>query len=241
MEEENYPTVTVAENANVTPELTPLEKLKADLARKLELATQESKERIETAKLTASINLLDNTGYVDIITQREYRQANITKLSGLITTINAITPVKLPGEGDVKINCYAINDRLFGTEIGLLLGIIQTASTAFVQEQKDTILTILKLPLALVEDMQQAFGTTAYFSKRTLSKYDEIKGNYEQAKALLIEIADKLALNPLDIAKFSETLYNLHFDQATKRAESKLKEFQLSVTVDADQSFTLTA
>ena len=225
----------------IVPELTPLEKLRAELTTKLETATQASKERLETVKLTTAISLLDNVSYVDMITQREMRQANIDKLLGLVTTINAIAPVKLPGEGDVKVNCYAINDRLFGTEIALLLGLIQTASTAFVQEQKDTILTIINLPLAIVEDMQNTFGTTAYWSKRTLTKYDEVAGNYTQAKALLKEIADRLKLNPLDIVKFSEEMYNLHFEQARKRADQKLKEFELSVVVDADTSFTLKA
>lgn len=223
----------------IVPELTPLEKLRADLANKLANATQASKERIETVKLTASISLLDNISYVDMLTQRDYRQSNIDKLSGLITIINSIAPAKIPGESDIRVNCYPINDRLFGTEIGLLLGIIQTASTAFIQEQKDVILATVGLPLALVEDMQNAFGTTAYWSKRTLAKYDEIPGNYAQAKALLEEIADKLGLNPLDITKFSEPMYQLHFEQAKKRAETKLKEFEITVVTDADTSFTL--
>lgn len=230
------------ETTNTTPvEKTQLEKLREEVANKLANATKESKERIETAKLTATIQLLDNSNYVDIITQREYRQANINKLSGIIQTINAIAPVKLPGEGDVKINCYPINDRLFGTEIAMLLGIIQTASSAYVAEHKDTILALINLPLALVEDMQIAFGTTAYWSKRSFEKYPEISGNFTQARALLEEIADKLGLNPLDIAKFNKEAYELHFAQANKRAENKQKEFQLSVAVDADQSFTLGA
>lgn len=220
--------------------MTKLEQLKADYQAKLASATTESRERIETAKLTSAIALLDNESYIDIITQRDFRQANIDKLMVLVRGVNSIAPVKLPGEGDVRINCYPVNDRLFGTELGLLLGLLNTASTAFVAEQKEAILAILDLPLAIVEDSMQAFGTTAYWSKRTLEKYDEIAGDYEQAKAMLEEVATKLDLQPLDISKFSKTAYDLHFAQASRRADAKAKEFQLSVSIDADQSFTLT-
>ena len=219
--------------------LSPLEQLRAELAEKRATASAEAKERIETASLTASLQLLDNTDYVDYITKRDYREQNITKLTGLMALVNSIAPVKLPGEGDAKVNSYPINDRLFGTELALLLGLLQTAQATNIAEQKENILAILSLPISLVEDTMQAFGTTAYWSKRTFSKFDEIKGDYQLAKQLLAEVAQTMSLNPLDLDKFTTTAYETHFAQAKAKAEAKFAEFQVTLAVDSNSEFTL--
>lgn len=234
--------VQIQQQTTETPvvELTKLEKLKLELANKQAEAKQESMDRIETIRLESTLSLLDNEEYVDALTKREFREENIKTLTGLVASMNNIAPVKLPGEGNINVNCYPINDRLFGTEIGLLLGIIQTASSAYVQEHKDIIIPMIKVPLSLIEDMQVAFGTTAYWSKRTFSKFDEIPGNYEEAKALLQEIASVMNLKPLDISKFTKSAYELHFNQAKMRANTKLKEYEITLAVDASSEFTLT-
>ena len=220
--------------------LTPLEKLRQDLTNKRATASQEAKERIETVALTATLQLLNDPNYADYITRREYREENITTLTGMMALINSIAPVKLPGEGDAKVNSYPINDRLFGTELALLLGILQTAQSTNIAEQKENILAIIKLPISLIEDTMQTFGTTAYWSKRTFTKYDEIKGDYMSARVLLAEVAEKMNLKPLDLTKFTPQAYDAHFEQAKVKAEAKFKEFQVTLAVDATSEFTLT-
>lgn len=234
---ENIQTLVESE---VVVELTPLEKLRAELATKKAKASDEAKERLETVSIQASIELLDNPAYSDYLTRREYRDENIKKLTGTVALINAVAPVKIPGEGDAKVNCYPINDRLFGTELALLLGILQTAQLTNIVEQKENILAIINVPVTLVEDAMAAFGTTAYWSKRTFNKYDEIKGDYMSARILLAEVAEKMNLKPLDLSKFSQQAYEQHFAQARTKADAKFKEFQVTLATDANSEFTLT-
>lgn len=198
----------------------------------------EAQARIAAKAEEATIARLQNNRLMDLEAARELRQSNINKLEVMTAELNMIHSVKLAQMGEVKVNCFPVGAKYFGTEISLLLGILSTAKSTYVDEQREQVLAITGLNAALVEDTNNAIGEIAYFSKKTGVITPSILGDYETAKALIEETAEAMGM-VVDISKFTEAKYAQFFNNAEKAAIYKFNEFQTSMELDATTDFTL--
>lgn len=179
----------------------------------------------------------ENEAYVDTLVAQEARAENVAKLEGIVSALNSIETVKVPVIGKVSVNCYAPTS-IFGSEIGLLLGIAGTLKFLFVEEQIEQAYALVNTNSVMIEDLGVAIGDTAYFNKNTGEKREANAGNYDDAVDLLETFAKDLGISP-DMSKFPENKYNQWFKTKDTSATTKEKAHLKMLAVNANNDFII--
>lgn len=163
--------------------------------------------------------MFNNEKIVDNMVARELSEANLTMLEGIVVLCKQLPGIVIEGR-EVKVNVYPVNEARFGKELGTLLGLITTASTALEQHQVG-MLSYLGISPILAEKIRIALGSQPYFSKRSKLLVDGYIGNAEDLKALLVEASVQIGLNPVDVSTITQAELQLMYTKGALRAETQ--------------------
>ena len=202
---------------------------------KLELAMA---KRVLAREASIS-NAYDNDVFLDTLAARSHREKNIETLKGMYTTLEQIPSEKLPTIGDIKVTPYAVMSNNFGEEIGLILGLVTSLSTLFIDSQKEIEFSMINTTSSEVEDLQNSLGRPAYFSKKYVTVEDAITGDYELAKRTLEMFSESIGLVPVDFSRFTELTYKLWFADSEKKARLKLDQINKFEMIQSDERATM--
>lgn len=163
--------------------------------------------------------IFNNPVLVDKMFQREQAEANLDRIQGIVKACQQIEPVKIEGT-DVKVNIYPVNELRFGKELGSLLGLISTASTALEDHQR-TMLAYIGISPILAEKVRQALGSQPYFSKKSKLLVDGTIGNAEELKALVLEVSAAMQLGYVDTNTITQDELKLMYTKGKLKAETQ--------------------
>jgi len=200
-----------------------------------------ARQRAETRRQEAETAFYSNEKLVDMELRKINRTENIEHLQAMMDQINGLPAVRLPEIGEIRINALATTKGYFKSEIAMLMAVVAAARSAFVDEHREAVLAILNTDVATIEDLTDAIGQPAYWSKRNLTDMPAVAGDYENAKELLQMFASSIGLHELDMSKFTKEAYNRWFQQAELTVERKKAELERTLTLDKEYgAFTIT-
>ncbi len=186
---------------------TEIQKLKDQLKKKVLAKKVSLAKRIEEIKLTKEIAKLDSPLY----DKRALAQKDTMTLDVIIDQIS---------------EQYAADDRKMSLVFGY--GIIPSKILAIMKsiqfskhEEKEELLMMTGLDNQIIEDVLDAFGNTAYFSKAAIEVVPAQDMDIMLVKELLETVAiDMKLVSNLDLSRFNSA----NVDYQYKRAELKAQE-----------------
>ena len=192
-----------------------LDQLKAELAAKMVERRAEVAEMIAVAKVNVEISKLESPLFV----KREMLKTDLAKLTVIEEQIQ---------------EAYDRDDRKMSLVFGLgvvpnrLLAVLKSIQYSK-KDEKDELLMMIGSDEQMVEDVLDAFGNSAYFSKAAIEVVPEIQMDIPRVKELLQVVALDLGLvSKLDLCKFNDANIKYMYDRAQVRAEEmyfNTKEF----------------
>lgn len=189
----------------------------------------EKKRAVAKAKLDEK-NFSDEV-YVSTILRKQATKENIESLREILSALGDIDSERLADGTEIKVNAYAISKSYFGEEVGLLLGVLTTLDSLYLDDHiEEGYLAVPGIDSTDVEDFFDSFGKTAYFSKRLGEGIEEERGNFKLAKIALQEIAEAMELD-VDFKKFTEKRYNRYFELAQLRVDEKVASQNKAIAV----------
>lgn len=186
------------------------------------------------ARATLIDSMYDNENYVNVLASRAFREQNIEVLKGLYTQLEQIPVERISGIGEIRVTPYAVMPSIFGEELGLLLGLITTLSTLFIDEQKDLAYSLVSTSSSEIEDLIATLGRPSYFSKKYVTVEDAIHGDFAIAQMAIEMFANNIGLQPVDMSRFTERTYNLWFSSSEQKAKLKLEQIHKFDAVESD-------
>lgn len=180
---------------------------------------QQAMTRVQAKAQAIMDNMFKNERIVDNMVARELGEANLNHLESVATLCKQLPAIKIEGR-EIKVNIFPVNEARFGKELGTLLGLLTTASTALEQHQQG-MLSYLGISPILAEKVRIALGSQPYFSKRSKLLVDGYAGNAEDLRALVIEASAQMGLNPVDISAITQNELQLLYTKGRLRAETQ--------------------
>lgn len=201
------------------------------------LAKMESEE---VKRLEATVTALyDNEAFVRSELTKENKKSNISQIKSWYKQLELVPAAKIKGMADVKVRAFPSGKADFGEELSYVLGLVNTLTSLFVDEQINTGYAIVNTDTIEVESITAALGQPAYYSNKLTEVIPSRKGDYTRAKERLEMFAISLGLKPLDMSSFTEETYNTWFKRAQLKAETRKHEIEVSIKAmksTADQS-----
>ena len=185
---------------------TEIKKLKAELAKKAKERQAELADKVELIQVQKEIMKLDSPLYE----QRELVKRDNLMLDALVETIS---------------EQYAADDRKMSLVFGY--GIIPSKILAILKsiqfskhEEKQDLLMMIGSDEQMIEDVLDAFGNTAYFSKAAVEVVPAQDMDIPRVKELLELVAtDMKLLSKLDLSRFNRDNVDYQYDRAQLKAE----------------------
>lgn len=201
---------------------------------KLNSKLNEAQAKKDTLVDQALDKLLDNEGFIEV--QRSIRAQNIelTALDTTIAQLNAIPAYQAKSGDKFTIKAFAISD--FTPGLDRILGIINGARSAFVDELALNYQAITGISMLELELARTALGQPAYFSKGQV--FDEVRGNTDKLNDFLRSIAIKLKIFELSTLVTAETI-DVWFLRSKIRADKAQMEYEKQVVLNSTQKFTI--
>ena len=175
--------------------------------------------RVQAKSQAVMTNMFNNERIVDNMAARELSEANLLTLEGIVLSCKQLPGIVIEGR-EVKVNVFPVNEARFGKELGTLLGLITTASTALEQHQVG-MLSYIGISPILAEKIRIALGSQPYFSKRSKLLVDGYVGNAEDLRALVVEASAQMGLNPVDVSAITQPELQLMYTKGKLRAETQ--------------------
>ena len=190
--------------------MTNLERMKAELAARMEERKQEVKNLMEEIKLQNELRKIESI----LFQKRELEKQDNLKLDAVIQQLEEFYSVD-----NRKINrVYG-----YGHMVDKILTIIRSIQY-LKQDEKQEMLMMTGLDESTVEAVLDALGNPAYFSVRELRLIDEQPANVDELKSLLKIIAIDLNLvSELNLNKVTQENVDYQFTRAKLRAQEALE------------------
>ena len=203
---------------------------------KEKLATKiKSAQAAKQAQTNAQLDrLLENEAFVEVQRSIEARNAELDKLDNILTQLNNIPAYQAKSGDKFSVRAYSITD--FAPGVDRLIGIVNGARSAFVNELALNYSAITGISMLELELARTALGTPAYFSKGQI--YDAVPGNLAEFNQYLESIAIKLGIFEL-ASKVDQKALDVWFMRAQLRAEKAKAEFDREVLLNSNQQFTI--
>ena len=205
---------------------------------KLAAKVKEAQKATEKAHNKALEKLLDNSAFVEaqrIVTAKE---VELSKLNTIVTQLNEIAPFVANDGRKFSINVFPVN--VYGTGLGIVMGIIQGSRSAFVDEKMMEYSAITGISTLELQEAQLAMGSPAFYKDGKVN--NAIDGNYGKLKSVLQGIFIKLELSEFKAESITEDKFDLWFALAETRATKQFNEHVELQSLEAEASdFTLDA
>lgn len=188
------------------------------------LQTKIAEAQVEANKVqeAALDTLLANTGFIEAQRVVDAKEKELKMLNGVTTQLNAI-PAFVAGDGrKFNVNVFPIN--IFGTGLGVVMGIINGSRSVFTDEKMLEYSLVTGISMLELQEAQTAMGSPAFFKDGKV--HDDIPGNYRVLKGLLDGIFVKLNLAEFKSNDISEDRFDLWFATAEAKANKQLVEHE---------------
>ena len=196
------------------------------------IAEAQAKAQLKT---NASLeNLLENDSFIEAQRYIAASNAEVSALDKIITQLNAIPAYQAKSGDKFNVKAFAIND--FSTGLDRILGIINGARSAFVDELALNYSAITGISMLELELARTALGQPTYFSKGQI--FDEVRGDVSALNEYLRSICIKLKIFELP-TKVTQEAVDLWFLRSRIRAEKAQAEFEKQVVLNSSKQFTI--
>ena len=190
--------------------MTKIEELRAELETRKVAKQAEVKELIELTKVTQEINKIDSPLY----NKRELSLRDNMVLDTIISTIE---------------EQYAADDRKMSVTFGY--GILPNKIITIMKSiqyskhaEKEELMMMCGVSEQSVEDVLDAFGNTAYYSKNDNTIVESIPMDIAKVKELLALAAiDMQLVSTLDLGKFNSTNVDYQYKRSQLKADEMLE------------------
>ena len=196
------------------------------------IAEAQAKAQLQT---NASLEkLLENDSFIEAQRYIAASNAEVSTLDTIINQLNAIPAYQAKSGDKFNVKAFAISD--FSTGLDRILGIINGARSAFVDELALNYSAITGISMLELELARTALGQPAYFSKGQI--FDEVRGDVSALNEYLRSISIKLKIFELP-TKVTQEAVDLWFLRSRIRAEKARAEFEKQVVLNSSKQFTI--
>jgi len=196
-----------------------------------EEALAAAKKRIAAKQQSAVEALYNNDSYMDKLVLLDQYKENVAKLEINLIQLNEIPAFKAKDGRKFSVTAFKEATRIFGSEMGAMIGIIIGASKAFTEEQRSMLEPITGIDSVQLEILADKLGKPAYCTKGG-EVVEAVPGDYEYMYGYLSTLDN--GLNPLDMSYFTKDKYLLWFTVAELNAQKAQAEHEAVVTLDAE-------
>lgn len=201
-----------------------IEQLKQELLEKIALNKAAAQEKMQVAKLTTKIKMLDNEDYVDSLVKTDNKLQNIENMKATMAILTSLPPVKTE-TGVIKTRVYPSGKAYFGEEFSYFLGLVNGLNGLFMDDHITTGYAAAGTNVVAVENTKEAFGTPAYWSNRDKVLVPQRIRTFEGAKVALEQLASDMELD-IDFSRFTHNTYKAYFENESLKATNKQLDYQ---------------
>lgn len=202
----------------------------------LAAAVAEAQAKHEQEHLESLKGLLTNPAFIDAQRSIATKDAELTKLNGIINQLNQIKPFTAKDGTKYSIKVFPVS--FFGTGLAQVIGIIQGSRSAFTDDLALQYSAITGISMIELSEANDALGSPVYMAKDgTVS--EAIPANVPKLRQLLASIMLKLGVSEFDPSVITEDRVNLWFTKAELAVAKKKDELAKTAAINASSNFTI--
>lgn len=208
-----------------------MKKLRAELAAKIKVNKAEMSKNVEIARITAKMTILDNPAMTQARVKALIVRETSDKLKALDATCTEIVASMPIHNAKTKEDRKWNPSRQYGlgNNIQLLTGVLSGIQYSAVAH-KEQMLALTGLDEDLIEQVLEAFGSTAYYSKNYNVVVDESTYDLEELTGALALVAEALDIQ-LDTSRLTDKVMDSRFEVARVKADLALAQAEITAVV----------
>ena len=198
----------------------------------------EAQMELKLANAIAEAKLVDKEGYLTYLAETANEIELVDNLNTVMAKLSGMASVVTNDGTKYDVNCYSINERVFGAVMGRVLGIIKSSSAMFTDERQREFTALTGMPYLAVSKVSVALGAPAYYSKGVVVPSIPVPDLDNLEKAML-SVCQAFQI-PIAYASIvsEETLANW-FKIEQVKADGKLESFTRDEVVNNGSKFTI--
>ncbi len=205
----------------------------------LQETIQAEQAKLKAQDTIAEAALISNVPYIKFLATIANEAELTTALDTIIDKINQMKAIVTNDGTKYSINCYPLPERIFGSVMSRVLGVISASSACFTDERQAELTALTHVPYPIWSVAANALGKPAYFNKTHLTP--EYTYAIQDLQLALTAICQGLNIPTAYVAQVTTDKLDKWFLNAEIKANEKFAEFQRTELLDSTNQFTLEA
>ena len=195
--------------------------------------------QLKEQNATAEAALITNEPYIEFLATIANETELTAKLDVVIDRMNQMKAIVTNDGTKYGVNCYPLPERIFGSVMSRVLGIVSASSACFTDERQAELSALTNVPYQVWSAAANALGKPAYFNKTHL--VPEYTYAMQDLQLSLTAICQGFSIPIAYVAQVTPDKLDKWFLNSEIKANEKLAEFHRTELLDSATQFTLEA
>jgi hypothetical protein len=205
----------------------------------LQETIQAKQAQLKAQDTTAEAALISNVPYIEFLATIANETELTTALDTVIDRMNQMKAIVTNDGTKYGVNCYPLPERIFGSVMSRVLGIVSASSACFTTERQTELTALTHVSYPIWTAAANALGKPAYFNKTHL--VPEYTYAMQELQLALTAICQGLNIPITYVVQVTPDKLDKWFLNSEIKANEKLADFQRTELLDSTNQFTLEA